>query len=376
MRILLEKTQRRYDVDWVRTVAVFLIIPFHAAIIFDTNVKSIMYIRSGINLLGLNIFQGILDRFLMTLLFLLAGMAIYYSLGKRTNKEFLLTRRRKLFRPMVIGFITLCPITTYIYSKSLGSTDSFIQHYIGFFIKPIGNFDGVNGGATPMHLWFILFLFLFSLMGLPLFRFLMKEKSQIKIDRIANILSKPMFLLFLIIPYCLIFLVDILDERNPIAYFFVVLIGFIFASNEKFQKALNRDKWIYLTLSLIIILIWCFWAIREGETGTIFVLYLKYFITKAARITPTFAILGLGNSFIKKGGRLLKYLSKASFPIYIIHMTVVTGLGYFIIKLNIYPIIQYFIIVIFSYILCFLFYEGFRRFIQRLNYNLLFIGRK
>ena len=363
----MERTIRRHDIDWIRTGAVLLIVPFHAAIIFDTNLKSIMYIRSGVNLFGLNIFEMFLDRFQMTLLFLLAGMAIYYSLEKRTNKHFLKTRGIKLFLPMIIGLVTLCPITTYIYSRSKGSTGSFIQHYIGFFTKPIGNLDGMNGGFTPMHLWFILFLFLFSLIGLPIFRFLMNEKCQGAIDKLANIFSRPMLLLLWVIPYCLIFLLDILDERNPIAYFFVVMIGFVFASNEKFQKALNRDKWVYLVLSFSIILLWYFWVIRKGETGTILVLYLKYFTTKAARIIPSFAIIGLGSSYIKNGGKVLQYLSKASFSIYIIHMTVVTVLGYFIIKLNILPIIQYFTIVILSYILCFLIYEGYRRFMRMIE---------
>ena len=356
----MEKAERRYDVDWIRTTAVLLIVPFHAAIIFDTNPKAIMYIRSGINILGLNIFEFVLDRFQMTLLFLLAGMAIFYSMQKRKNNEFLKSRGTKLLLPLIIGLLTLCPITTYIYSKSIGSTDSFIQHYIGFFTKPMGGLDGVNGGFTPMHLWFILFLFVFSLMGLPLFRFLMKDKCKVAIDKLANFFSRPMLILLLVIPYSLIYFVEILDERNPIAYFYVVIIGFIFASNEKFQKALNRDKWTYLVLSIGILLLWYFWVIREGETGSMLVLNLKHFAIKASRIIPSFAILGLGNSFIKKGGRVLHYLSKASFPIYIIHMAVVTALGYLIIKLNISPTIEYFIIVIFSYLLCFTVYEVYR----------------
>lgn len=235
--------------DWIRTVAVLLIIPFHASIIFDTNPKAIMYIRSGVNIFGLNIFEMFLDRFQMTLLFFLAGMAAYYSLKRRDNKQFLQTRGKKLFLPVIIGSLTLCPITTYIYSKSQGSSESFIHHYIGFFTKPVGSLDGLNGGYTPMHLWFILYLFLFSLIGLPIFRFIMNERYEKMVDKFANIFSKPMLLLTWVIPYSLIFLVDILDERNPIAYFFVMIIGFICASNEKLQRALERDKWVYLILS-------------------------------------------------------------------------------------------------------------------------------
>ncbi|QXE17927.1 acyltransferase [Clostridium sp. 001] len=358
----MEKTIRRCDMDWIRTVAVLLIIPFHASIIFDTNPKAIMYIRSGVNIFGLNIFEMFLDRFQMTLLFFLAGMAAYYSLKRRDNKQFLQTRGKKLFLPVIIGSLTLCPITTYIYSKSQGSSESFIHHYIGFFTKPVGSLDGLNGGYTPMHLWFILYLFLFSLIGLPIFRFIMNERYEKMVDKFANIFSKPMLLLTWVIPYSLIFLVDILDERNPIAYFFVMIIGFICASNEKLQRALERDKWVYLILSFSLMLLLYFWVFQGGEKGTIFVLYLKYFIIKSARIVPSFAIVGLGSCYIKRGGKVLRYLSKASFPIYIIHMIVVTTLGYFIIRMKVLPIVQYFAIVILSYMICFLIYEGYRRF--------------
>lgn len=366
----MEKTERRYDIDWIRTIAVLLIIPFHAAIIFNTNPQAIMYIRSGINVHSINIFEFVLDRFHMTLLFFLAGMSIYYSLQHRDVTKFLKSRTTKLLFPTIVGCLTIAPVTTYIYCRSIGSNDSFIKHYMGFFTKPVGELDGTGGGFTPMHLWFTLFLFVFSLIGIPFFQYIISDKGKKAIDVVADFFSRPLLLLLWIIPFCLIYFVEILDERNPIAYFFVVMIGFIFASNSNFQKAINRDKWIYLALGTAIIALWYFWVIRTGKTGSLPILYLKFFITKAARLLPVFAILALGNSFIKKGGKVLRYLSQASFPIYIIHIVVVTALGYFIIKLRINPIAEYFLIVIFSYIVCFVLYEAYRRTVRKYTVKL------
>ncbi|MDF2985029.1 MAG: acyltransferase [Eubacterium sp.] len=352
--------RRRYDVDWIRTVAVLLIIPFHAAIIYNTDPDAIMYVKSGINVHQINLFEFFLDRFHMTLLFFLAGMAIYYSLLSRTTRQFAGTRTKKLLLPTVVGVFTFCPITTYVFARQNGSQDSLLSHYIGFFTRPVGGFEGVNGGFTPMHLWFILFLFVYSFIGIPVFRAVISEKGRRLTDALADFFSKPLMFLLLTVPYSMIFLVDLMDERNPVAYFFVVILGFIFASNDKFQKAVNRDKWIYLALSAGILLLWYLW-VKENETGSTFILYLKYFITKAARLIPTFALLGLGNSFIKTGGRTLRYLSEASFPVYIIHMPVVTYVGYLLLKFNIKPVYQYILIISLSYMICFILYETYRR---------------
>ncbi|MEO8355419.1 MAG: hypothetical protein ABI621_05875 [Chloroflexota bacterium] len=46
---------------------------------------------------------------------------------------------------------------------------SLPEHYAGFFRFDLEQLDGYNGTFTPAHLWFILFLFVFSLLGLPLF---------------------------------------------------------------------------------------------------------------------------------------------------------------------------------------------------------------
>lgn len=72
--------QRNYDIDWLRTLIVITIIPFHAFIIFNQNPEAIMYVKDKINVLAFNNIGGVLDRFNMANLFLLSGITIYYSL--------------------------------------------------------------------------------------------------------------------------------------------------------------------------------------------------------------------------------------------------------------------------------------------------------
>lgn len=49
--------QRSYDIDWLRTLIVITIIPFHAFIIFDQNPEAIMYVKNKMNILALCIYK-------------------------------------------------------------------------------------------------------------------------------------------------------------------------------------------------------------------------------------------------------------------------------------------------------------------------------
>lgn len=351
--------QRKYDIDWLRTIIVLTIIPFHAFVIFDQNPQAIMYIKDRINVLAFNNIGGVIDRFHMVTLFLLSGIAIYYSLQKRSGTAFLSDRFKKLFLPLVTGSILLNPMMTYFWSRSQGRNESFFKHYLGFFTKNVGGFDGLNGGYTPAHLWFVLYLFVFSFLGLPFFLWLRSIKYEKIRNSLAGFFYKPMTLILLAIPYCFIYLIDILDEKNPIAYFYILLIGCIFATDERYIKALNRDKWIYLIMSILMYIIF-FNGKNMGFSNTL-AFYLFAFLVKLLKVIPAYALIGLFNSYIHKDSKILKYLSNACYPIYVIHMVILTAIGFMVIGFDISPILKFVVIVVLTYAASFSIYEVLRR---------------
>jgi surface polysaccharide O-acyltransferase-like enzyme len=351
--------KRLYDIDWLRVIIVLTIIPFHASIIFNQNPMSVMYVKDTRQVDSLAFFCSLLDRFHMVTLFLLAGMAIFYSMQKRSSKVFLKERFTKLFIPLLTGSILLNPITTYIWTINQGRKESFFHHYIGFFTKDVGEFDGLKGGYTPAHLWFVLYLFIFSLIGIPIFKYCISEKSKKLLDRLAIFFCKPYHLLILAIPYCVFYLVEIFDDKNPIAYFYVVLLGFLLATRENYMKALCGDKWVYLLLSIILYII--NFNFGPSDNSGIAIEYLFGFISKMVKIVPAFMLIGFFHEYINKNTKVLNYLSKACFTVYVVHMLIVAGIGYLIIPLHINPYVEYIMIVTCSYLLSFGVYEIVKR---------------
>src|SRR5512133_833152 len=137
--------ERRYDLDWLRVLGVLLLVPFHVALIFVLDPKSIMYIKAGINSPVLDEAAGFVHMWHMPLLFIIAGAATYFALGFRSAGQYISERFLRLFVPFLFGALTFIPLTTYIHRMDAVSLS---EHYIGFFHFDVYHLDGYSGTFT------------------------------------------------------------------------------------------------------------------------------------------------------------------------------------------------------------------------------------
>ena len=191
-----------------------------------------MYVKDTVNSPFLDGMASVIHQFHMPLFFVLSGMASFMALGYRSASKYVVERFSKLLIPAAFGILTLIPFTTYITRLSRGETISFISHYTVFFRFDGNDLSGYYGTLTPAHLWFLIFLFMFSFIGLPLFLSLRRPIQAGKLE----FLAKPFALLLLGLPLTLAASADILGDKNPIVYFLFFFYGFILAGTEGTQK--------------------------------------------------------------------------------------------------------------------------------------------
>ena len=123
----------------------------------------------------------------MPLMFVIAGISASFALKKRSANEYIKERVSKLLIPLFFGIIFLIPIQTYFVEKYHNNyRGGYFKQYIMFFTKKT-DLTGYFGGFTPGQLWFILYLFIISLLALPIM--IKYNKSSKKID--GNKLSFP-----------------------------------------------------------------------------------------------------------------------------------------------------------------------------------------
>lgn len=361
-------SERRHDLDWLRVLGVLLLIPFHVALIFVFDPFTIMYIRDSVNSRILAEITGFIHLWHMPMLFMISGAATYFALGVRSVGEYIRERSVRLFLPLLFGILTYVPLTIYIQHSDVLSLQ---EGYTGFFRIDLNQLDGMNGAFTPAHLWFILFLFVFSLAGLPIFVWLRTEKGKSVIERFGKAMQTPMSLIVLGIPLTLAAATGILGDMNPLYYFLIFFFGFVFASDIRFQKSIDKLTWIALAYGVAETAINIIFPIRNFAQWTPqwMALGLMY---QMGRWALTLATLGLGHRFLNFTNHILRYASEAAMPFYLLHMTFSVITGYFVIQLDAPVTVKYPLIVVFATGLTLLAYEA----VKRWNVSRVFFGLK
>ena len=91
-------------------------------------------------------------------------------------------RAQKLVLPFGLGYILLCPVTAYIQALYEGFQGGFISFLPRFFWYDTYHYLGYG------HLWFLLYLFVFSIICVPLFKWWQAEGGHL--ERIGAFFSK------------------------------------------------------------------------------------------------------------------------------------------------------------------------------------------
>ena len=342
--------ERKYYIDNLRWMAILLLFPFHAAQIWSGGEYSGFYIWSHTNTV-LYVFSTFVYPWYMTFLFAIAGMSCKYALLKRTNRQFVAERTKKLLIPFCFGLLVLVPVMTYTAEVFFnGYTGTYWQQYGLFFTKET-DLTGYHGGFTPAHLWFLLYLFIISLTAL-LIVFL--QKKCLPEFRVGNV---PYFLIILLfVPEWLFQYVLNIGGKSLGQFMILFLFGYYILSEESILQKLKRYRFVSLAVCILsgslYTYLYCFENIRNiGITG------LYIFFGWMGIIT----LLGMGQSKLNVRNRLSVYLSKASFPVYILHMPVLVVTGFFVLKLPVGVAGQFLLIVLISLIAAFLIYEIVKR---------------
>ena len=135
--IMMDSTKlRRYDVDWLRVLAMSLIFVLHISEFFYYEWWHVKNNELSFELTLVVIF---LAQWLMPLFFVLSGASTFYALGLRKPRQFIQERIKRLIVPLVFGIFVLIPPQVFLervyYSQFIGN---FFQFYPNYF-------DGIYG---------------------------------------------------------------------------------------------------------------------------------------------------------------------------------------------------------------------------------------
>jgi glucans biosynthesis protein C len=317
-RVMNRSLERRHDLDALRVLAVLLLIPFHSARVFD--VFDPFYVKSPRTSDGLSwAVVAFLNQWHMSLLFVLAGAATWLALGHRGPKGYVRERTRRLLVPFLFGVLLIVPPQAFLASRFRGSHDS-VASFLGDYWTVEGDLSGYTGSFTPAHLWFIGFLFLFSLVALPLLarwhghelrtRWLLPAMPLVLLA--ANELPAPND-----------------GPQNPWYSLALFVAGFLLLADARAEHAVHRH-WRPLLATAAGTMAAVLLVQRSGIDGRLFPAGLAL-LEQVNTWVWVLALLGAGRALLSTPVRGLRYASEAAFPGYVLHQTVLVAAAYVVV---------------------------------------------
>jgi glucan biosynthesis protein C len=391
------QADRLYYLDWLRVFAIFVVFLHHCGKIFDYHTTVVFNtVRSPV----LSAFREFNFLWIMPLFFILSGAAVFLS--KRSDKtgQFIKARILRLLVPLIfIGTFIINPL--YVYIERLFSNQAasgFIQWYPHFF----DGIYGFGGNFAPLgqgtHLWYLEFLFVYSLILLPLFVRSKKQGTSF-LSRLSIHFEKPWALFFLFLPisafaaaFEIIGLggVRVMGGWDPISFLLFFSYGYLIFSNNKIQETIRKYAAIYLILALALTALYLdshFGVNLKipgvtrhdlAENGAS--LPLNHFVWTAVQAFRgllawcwLIGLLGLGRRFLNFNNKFLGYANEGVLPFYILHHTVIYIIGFYVIQQSIGVGTKYLIISTGSFAVIMAIYEIL---VRRVSISRILFGMK
>lgn len=334
-------SSRSYDLDWLRAIAILVLLFFHTGMWFNT---WDWHVKNNETTVSFQYWMIWSHCFRMPLLLFISGAGTFMALGKRTPRQFARERFRRLFVPLIFGMLVIVP--PQIYFERIGQFTGYWDFY-----KTVFEFIPYpNGSLSWHHLWFILYLFIFSLLALPLLRYLRSERSAGFREKCFWLLASPAAALF--IPAVLLLNSQFIlrpffpDQTHDLVHdwaYFVFYFGFFLAGIIAYAvpplwESLGRNRKYFLVALLLMLVPFygCYFHFRgliqlpwEMETIGDFFDRISIFVSWFTVIT----IIAYGQTYLNRPHPWLSKINEGLYPFYILHQTVIIAIGYYICQL-------------------------------------------
>lgn len=297
---------RKYFIDNLRYGVVVSVIVYHVFYAFN----SVGLIRN-VDIPGipaLDVIEYILYPWFMAFLFLVAGISARYALQRRSHKEFLKERVRKLLIPsLAVMFLLgwgMGLINSYYYDMFQGNGDQIpgVAKYLIYCFCGIG------------PLWFCRELFLGSLL-LLLVRRLDKKDRLWQLGGRVNF-PVALLLFFLVWGSSQILNMPVVEVYRNGIYLCMFFLGYAVFSHEEVQDMLEKKKLLLLAaaVALGIVYVFRFWGINFAATAN-----LKGPLVNAYAWIACLALLGCGKAWWDRETAFTRYMRGRSFGFFVLH---------------------------------------------------------
>jgi len=326
--------------DWIRVAAFALLILYHVGMFYVT---WDWHVKSDHASHALEPLMLLANPWRLTLLFLVSGAATRFMADKMAPATLAGRRTLRLLIPLVFAIVVIVPPQSYYeVVEAIGYQGSYPAFWARYLAADPGfcDADGCLDVPTWNHLWFVAYLLVYTLLLAlalgaargPLLRFgafLGRHLSG------AGLLAWPILFLaaarLVLMPMFEITHALVDDWYNHAVSLAAFLFGFLLMKDRMVAAECIRMRRFALTAFLAAYAAYAAyaWAWRADDAvppeALRMVMRLVYAIDQWTAIV---AVLGYGALHLNRDGPLLRTLTEAVFPFYILHQTIIVVAGH------------------------------------------------
>jgi peptidoglycan/LPS O-acetylase OafA/YrhL len=338
-------TRRRHDIDALRALAFAALILYHLGMLYVAEWD--WHIKSPVTYDWLQLPMIAINRWRMDLIFLISGIAAAFLLRPGEAGGFAWRRTVRLLLPLVFGMLVIVPVQPYVQGVANGLVEPgfgrFLARYFAGSQWPPGAFDGWEHGFTWNHLWYLAYLWIYTMTLALLARPLASPAGQ----RLRAAFARLRGWKLLVLPAIPLFVYTItlqprFDDtgdfvhdwyRNAV-YFTVFAYGFLLGRDAGLWQELVRLRRHALALAA-----WCLlpyvavvrWMPDEVSPATQAAIWA---VRNAYVWAALCAILGWSAHALDRPWRWLPWANESVYPWYVLHQSLIVLLAYWLIPLR------------------------------------------
>jgi len=341
----------RYEfLDWLRVIAIFVLLFFHTGMLF---VGWGWHIQNAEIIPSLEWPMDLAHRLRMPVLFIIAGAGLWFALQRRTGAGLIKERTLRLLVPAIIGMFLIVPPQVFVERIAHGQWSG---GYLEFMTQRVFQFQPYPAGDFSWHhLWFIIYLYVYVLLLLPLMLWWRRAKPALR---------PGLWIHALALPLCVneALLKPLFGETHNLVSDWYIFNHYLLLTTYGFMLASTHGAWDWLAEKR-------HWSLLLGLTALLTLLALfqsgavahdtttDHVLANIFTWSTVLAFLGYGRQHLSFGNRLLSWARDASYPVYILHQTVIIVIAYTVIQQPWRPWTKYWVVLVATLVTCVLLYE-------------------
>jgi hypothetical protein len=343
--------QRRHHIDALRVLAFALLILYHWGMLYVADWG--WHIKSPHTFEWLQWPMLFVNRWRMSLIFLISGVSAAYLLTRSGGFSFAARRTWRLLLPLVFGMLVIVPVQPYVQGIGTGYVKpgylDFLARYYQFRPWPEGAFDGDTSGLTWNHLWYLAYLWTYTValtVLLPLVRsrggrWLQARLTGLRGWALLVLPAVPIAIETLTLQGRFEDTGDLVHDgyRNAL-YFTVFLYGFAIARADGFWDELARLRRRSLALMVGLFALYGTLVAVLPDDLPGYVQQIVWALRSVYIWWSLCAVLGCSKALLDRPFPWLGWANEAVFPWYVLHQSLIVLLAYWLIPLRLPVLVE------------------------------------